>query len=201
MSGRWIGCGRWMRSWRRTAEPLVAGRSNQKPCLAGRDGLRRGRCKYVHVARSPHPCGSRPCAAHPDRPLTVSVGVQPRKRKKKSKSGSRRCARSSVSTKVDTYQQQCNTQSRQIAEICRRRGAVGLRGVSRMDAATKPPWMGLRRPRTPTAPRLPPGSQHLILTLTLLWLAAGAGQQPCKENPTLSTGAGLLPAPAAGTAP
>ncbi|MBA0251763.1 hypothetical protein FEO92_17225 [Stenotrophomonas maltophilia] len=38
---------------------------------------------------------------------------------------------------------------------CRRRGAVGLRGVSRMDAATKPPWTGSRRPRKPTVPRHP----------------------------------------------
>ncbi|PNY70652.1 hypothetical protein C1750_18055 [Stenotrophomonas pavanii] len=38
---------------------------------------------------------------------------------------------------------------------CRRRGTVGLRGVSGTDAATKPPWMGLRRPRKPTVPRIP----------------------------------------------
>jgi len=36
---------------------------------------------------------------------------------------------------------------------CRRRGGVGLRGVRGMDAAAKPPRMGLRRPRNPTPPR------------------------------------------------
>ncbi len=47
-----------------------------------------------------------------------------------------------VSTKVDTYQKQAMS-SRQIAEICRRRGGSGGRGVSRMDAATELTWMYL----------------------------------------------------------
>ncbi|MPS46403.1 MAG: hypothetical protein E2597_20025 [Stenotrophomonas sp.] len=34
-----------------------------------------------------------------------------------------------------------------------------------MDAATKPPWMGLRRPPQPAPPRLPTGTR----LLTLLW--------------------------------
>ncbi|PJO50152.1 hypothetical protein CR156_21770 [Stenotrophomonas lactitubi] len=50
-----------------------------------------------------------------------------------------------------------------IAGICRRWGGVGLRGVSRMDAAAKPPGMGLRRPRTPTPPRHP--TECLLLPL------------------------------------
>gem|GEM_PF-6405238 len=54
------------------------------------------------------------------------------------------------------------------AGTCRRRGTVGLRGVSRMDAATKPPWMGLRRPRKPTVPRHPAGSPLLLRLLQLL---------------------------------
>ncbi|QGM06496.1 hypothetical protein FEO88_17190 [Stenotrophomonas maltophilia] len=40
-------------------------------------------------------------------------------------------------------------------EICRGWGTVGLRGVSRMDAATKATWTYLRRPRKPTVPRHP----------------------------------------------
>ncbi|CRD48534.1 hypothetical protein BN1263170244 [Stenotrophomonas indicatrix] len=40
-------------------------------------------------------------------------------------------------------------------ENCRRRGGVGLRGVSRMDAAAKPTRTYLRRPRHPTPPRHP----------------------------------------------
>ncbi|AWH34410.1 hypothetical protein C1930_16815 [Stenotrophomonas sp. SAU14A_NAIMI4_8] len=41
------------------------------------------------------------------------------------------------------------------AGICQRWGGVGLRGVSRMDAAVKPTWTYLRRPRNPTPPRHP----------------------------------------------
>ncbi|PJO52867.1 hypothetical protein CR156_12070 [Stenotrophomonas lactitubi] len=43
----------------------------------------------------------------------------------------------------------------QIADICQRWGGVGLRGVSRMDAADKPTGTYLRRPRNPTPPRHP----------------------------------------------
>ena len=218
MSGQWIGCARWIRSWQRTAEPLVAG------CLIGR----------VELAR----LQSR---AWPGTMGTDNFRARPATEKKtKSKSGSRRYARSLApvepsprsaafgrppefkkaehrlgSTETNHPRMAwiyCVDQGRhppRAEHITRsnpgaagqlsKAGRCGLAGVSRMDAAIKPPWMGLRRPRKPTAPHLPSGSQHLILTL--LWLAAGAGQQPCKENPTLSTGAVLLPAPAAGTAP
>ncbi|PSD24474.1 hypothetical protein C7E13_04810 [Stenotrophomonas maltophilia] len=48
-----------------------------------------------------------------------------------------------------------------------------MRGVSRMDAAAKPPWTDSRRPRNPTPPR--PLTECPLLTLTLPWLEAGAG--------------------------
>ncbi len=57
---------------------------------------------------------------------------------------------------------------------CRRRGTVGVRGVSRMDAATKPPWMGSRRPRTSTVPRHPTECQLLLLLLLLPLRVQGA---------------------------
>ncbi|PJL48711.1 hypothetical protein B9Y74_12650 [Stenotrophomonas maltophilia] len=50
--------------------------------------------------------------------------------------------------------------------ICRRWGGVGVRGVSRMDAAAKPTGTYLRRPRTPTPPRQT--TEYPLLTLTLL---------------------------------
>ncbi|AWH22717.1 hypothetical protein C1933_16580 [Stenotrophomonas sp. ZAC14D2_NAIMI4_6] len=56
------------------------------------------------------------------------------------------------------------------AGICQRWGGVGLRGVSRMDAAAKPTWTYLRRPRTPTPPRHPTESPLWTLTLTLTLL-------------------------------
>ena len=66
---------------------------------------------------------------------------------------------------------------------CRRRGTVGLRGVSGMDAATKPPWMGLRRPRKPTVPRHPTECPPLLLRRLLPWLEAGAGLQALPNPP------------------
>ncbi|OWQ74868.1 hypothetical protein CEE63_09225 [Stenotrophomonas maltophilia] len=46
-----------------------------------------------------------------------------------------------------------------------------------MDAATKPPWMGLPRPRKPTVPRHPTECPLLLLLRLLPWLEAGAGLQ------------------------
>ncbi|MBA2129743.1 hypothetical protein EF148_09840 [Stenotrophomonas maltophilia] len=56
-----------------------------------------------------------------------------------------------------------------------------MRGVSRMDAAAKPTWTYLRRPRTPTPPRQP--TECPLLTLTLTLTAAGAGLQALPKNP------------------
>ncbi|PJO52534.1 hypothetical protein CR156_10210 [Stenotrophomonas lactitubi] len=80
-----------------------------------------------------------------------------------------------VSTKVDTYQEQVMS-SGQIAEICRRRGGSGCGGVRGMDAAAKPPRMGLRRPPQPDPPRHPTGSPPLTLTLTLIRRVPGAAR-------------------------
>ncbi|PJL07673.1 hypothetical protein B9Y72_12375 [Stenotrophomonas maltophilia] len=74
-----------------------------------------------------------------------------------------------VSTKVDTHQEQVMP-SRQIAEICRRRGGSGCGGVSAMDAAAKPPWTGSRRPPQPDPPRHPAGTPLLLRLLPLLLL-------------------------------
>ncbi|RRU04777.1 hypothetical protein EGJ03_07290 [Stenotrophomonas maltophilia] len=46
-----------------------------------------------------------------------------------------------------------------------------------MDAATKPPWTGLRRPRKPTVPCHPTECPLLLLRRLLPWLEAGAGLQ------------------------
>ncbi|PJL08074.1 hypothetical protein B9Y72_14550 [Stenotrophomonas maltophilia] len=87
-----------------------------------------------------------------------------------------------MSTKVDTYQEQAMP-FRQIAEICRRRGGSGCGGVRGMDAAAKPPWMGLRRPPQPDPPRHPAANPLLTLTLTLH--VAGAGRSPA-ESPAFT---------------
>ncbi len=54
-----------------------------------------------------------------------------------------------------------------IAENCQRWGGVGVRGVSRMDAAAKLTGTYLQRPRTPTPPRHPTDSPLLLLFLPL----------------------------------
>ena len=110
----------------------------------------------------------RPCMP-PAPPLTVFCAHPTTEKKKEKQKRVARCARS-VSTKVDTYQQP--------PASCRRRGTVGLRGVSRMDAATKPPGMDSRRPRKPTVPRHPTDSP-LLLLLQLLRLRV-QGCKPCR---------------------
>ncbi|PSM11917.1 hypothetical protein CV100_19835 [Stenotrophomonas maltophilia] len=47
-----------------------------------------------------------------------------------------------------------------------------------MDAAAKPPWMGLRRPPQPDPPRHLAGSPLLTLTLTLI--PRVQGRRPCR---------------------
>ena len=68
----------------------------------------------------------------------------------------------------------------QIAEICQRWGGVGVRGVSRMDAAAKPTGTYLRRPRNPTPPRQPTDSP--LLRLKLLLQVQGAALSPPLER-------------------
>ena len=72
-----------------------------------------------------------------------------------------------------------------IAGICQRWGGVGLRGVSRMDAAAKPPWTGSRRPRNPTPTRQPTESPLLLLLLLRLWPLQVQGCKPCRTTPYL----------------
>ncbi|OWQ69292.1 hypothetical protein CEE56_14575 [Stenotrophomonas maltophilia] len=57
-----------------------------------------------------------------------------------------------------------------IAENCKRWGGIGGRGVSRMDAAAKPPRTGLRRPRPPIPHRQPTECMPLLLLLPWLGL-------------------------------
>jgi len=74
-----------------------------------------------------------------------------------------------VSTRVDTHQEQVMP-SRQIAEICRRRGGSGCGGVSAMDGATELTGMYLQRPPQPEPPRHPAGTPLLLRLLPLLLL-------------------------------
>ena len=77
-----------------------------------------------------------------------------------------------------------------IARICQRWGGVGVRGVSRMDAAAKPTGTYLRRPRSPTPPRHPTECQLLLLLRPLLLQVQGAALP--KNTHKKTAGRGLL---------
>ncbi|CAM0121578.1 hypothetical protein SMJ63A_210008 [Stenotrophomonas geniculata] len=77
---------------------------------------------------------------------------------------------------------QLSSEIRQIAANCRRRGGSGGRGVSGMDAATKPPWTGLRRPLPPDPPRHPTECRPLLLHW-LLFLRVQGAAMPYSPNP------------------
>ncbi len=59
-------------------------------------------------------------------------------------------------------------------------GWVGWRGVSRMDAATKPPWTDSRRPPPSDPPRQP--AAILPLLLLLLSPLQVQGCKPCQNT-------------------
>ena len=77
-----------------------------------------------------------------------------------------------------------------IARICQRWGGVGVRGVSRMDAAAKPTGTYLRRPRTPAPPRHPTECVLLLLLRPLLRRVQGAALP--KNTQKKTAGRGLL---------
>ncbi|PSD46350.1 hypothetical protein C7E24_10900 [Stenotrophomonas maltophilia] len=52
-----------------------------------------------------------------------------------------------------------------------------------MDAATKPPWTGLRRPRKPTVPRHPTECMLLLLLLLRLLHSLRRVQGAALPNP------------------
>ncbi|MDZ5817819.1 hypothetical protein U4I65_22545, partial [Stenotrophomonas maltophilia] len=66
----------------------------------------------------------------------------------------------------------------------------GCGSVRGMDAAAKPPWMGLRRLPQPDPSRHPTGNplllRLLLLLLLLLRLVAGAGLQALPINTLLT---------------
>ncbi len=151
-------------------------------------------------AKRPHPCklGRRIHAAHapaqPTHPAADSFRARPpRKRKRRSKAEADRFAALARSRAW------LGSTERQCAENCRKRGGSDGGGVSRMDAATKPPWTGLRRP----PPSDPPRQPAAILLLPLLLPLQVQGCKPCNTttSPSLQSPAGPgSPATAAASA-
>ena len=95
-----------------------------------------------------------------------------------------------VSTKIDTHQEQAMP-FRQIAELCRRRGGSGYRGVRGMDAAAKPTGTYLRRPPQPDPPRHPTDSPLLLLLRLLPLRLPASGRHyrfgGCRAQPGCTT--------------
>ncbi len=197
-----VGRARWVCGGRRESIPggLAAACSCALSCAHGKTGVgppaqpARGMPR-AHAADTP---------ANPSRPATDSFRARP-PRKRKRRSEADRFAlhpRMAWIYRVD--------QGRHPPAIavdppspgnCRRRGGSDGGGVNRMDAATKPPWTGLRRPPPSDPPR------HLavirLLLLLLLLLLQVQGCKPCKvpTSPSLQSPAGpARPATAAASA-
>ncbi len=111
-----------------------------------------------------------PPQTHPARPRTVSVRVHHGKENEDQK---RIAALARSRAWLGSTERQC-------AENCRRRGGSDSGGVSRMDAATKPPWTDSRRPPPSDPPRQP--AAILPLLLLLLSTLQVQGCKPCQNT-------------------
>ena len=204
MSGRWIGCVRWTRSWQRTAEPLVAGSvvgrvdcQSTATAVVGRAGwLRGGRRESIHGGLSAASMPQTPPRTHPARPVTISVRVQPRKRKRKAKAD-RVAALAPVSTNGRHLPRAVQYAVPADRGKLSKAGRCGLAGCEPHGCGDQAPMDGFTA--SPQAHSAPPPLRKPALDLDVA--PAGAGRQPCKEKPNLSNEAGLLPVPGAGTAP
>ncbi len=138
-------------------------------------------------AKRPHPCklGRRIHAAHapatgPTPPSTGcllsvgnTLGVRSVFRRK-----------TDLTPEFHSISDRCVDQGRHLPTAAKsvRGGAVWLcRTVGAMDGAIEPPWMGLRRVLTATAPRHPTGSPLLLLLLRLP--ASGRHYPGCRVQP------------------
>ena len=143
-------------------------------------GHRGGRRKPVHGGLAAASMPRTPPRCPPARPLTGSCAASHGRQNKKSKAEAGRFALQCLISDVPwlpasgRHYRGASTHGvdlLQIAEICRRRGGSGGGGVRGMDAAAKPPGMGLRRPPPPDPPRHPTGTPLLLwpLPLPLPW--------------------------------
>ena len=174
--------GRWPATSTATATAIATAiaTATAKACIPWDGGERTdggGRCKYVHVSSVAPSMALTPPPSAPSPPSTISrdlsechglllVGVDLGRHVDPRHAWMLfdQLSKYSISIGFDPSEAQMDQQP---PEICQRWGGVGLRGVSRMDAAAKPTGTYLRRPRTPTPPRQPTDSP--LLTLTLLW--------------------------------
>ncbi len=181
--------------WHRSRIPANGAAPRGGPVSEGKSagvgragGLRRGRCKYVHVSSVAASMRLTPLRSPPARPRTVSVCVhhgkerEDQKRKRIASLCIHAWRGSTVSTKVGTYpQSQVTHRHRETIGG----GAVwGCRTVGAMDGAIEPPGTGLRRVLQPhTAPPNPQQPRAaLALAVALALASAGAGLQALQSN-------------------
>ena len=123
------------------------------------DGLRRGRCKYVHVSSVAASMRLTPLRSPSTRPRTGSVRVYPRRSKEKIKSRGGLAGRFIAVCRAEPCSAHEQAQRRDPLLIffffsvggrppksVRSRSGWVRGGVSRMDAAAKPPGTDSRRP-------------------------------------------------------
>ncbi len=184
--------------WHRSRIPANGAAPRGGPVSEGKSagvgragGLRRGRCKYVHVSSVAASMRLTPLRSPPARPRTVSVCVhhgkerEDQKRKRIASLCIHAWRGSTVSTKVGTYpQSQVTHRHRETIGGGAGGGGGGRATVGAMDGAIEPPGTGLRRVLQPhTAPPNPQQPRAaLALALALALASAGAGLQALQSN-------------------
>ncbi len=179
--------------WRRSRFPANGAAPRGGPVSEGKSagvgragGLRRGRCKYVHVSSVAASMRLTPLRSPPARPRTVSVCVhhgkerEDQKRKRIASLCIHAWRGSTVSTKVDTYpQSQVTHRHRETIGG----GAVwGCRTVGAMDGAIEPPGTGLRRVLQPHTAPPNPQQPRAAVAVAVAVASAGAGLQALQSN-------------------
>ncbi len=135
-------------------------------------GLRRGRCKYVHVSSVAASMRLTPLRSPPARPRTGSCAASHERQKKKTKAKAGRCALQCLISDISwvpasgRHYREAFTHGRRSRKSVGGGGVGASRTVGAMDGAIEPPWMGLRRV---LLARQPTGSQLLLLLLPLPW--------------------------------
>ncbi len=177
--------------WRRSRFPANGAAPRGGPVSEGKSagvgragGLRRGRCKYVHVSSVAASMRLTPLRSPPARPRTVSVCVHHGKEREDQKRiASLRIHAwrgSTVSTKVDTHRQS------QLTHRHRELSGVGRCGA----AGPLAPWMAPSSPQgrvygvscSPTPPRPTLSNPEPLLLLLLLLPLQVQGCKPCKSH-------------------
>ncbi len=158
-------------------------------------GLRRGRCKYVHVSSVAASMRLTPLRSPPARPRTGSCAASHERQKKKTKAKAGRCALQCLISDISWVPASGRHYRGAFTHGRRSRKSVGggvvgaSRTVGAMDGAIEPPRMGLRRvllaPTTPPSHGNPAFAWAVAAAVVVALASAGAGRRPAKAIPLL----------------